>query len=88
MLRVQFDFGTPVQITGMECDYTNNPYTIKIGDNYEQEIITSSGSKSLDEKITVQKIQVGWGSTTGKSIGNGIHFQFLGCPGKFLSLIC
>ena len=88
---MQFDFGTPVQITGTECDYTNNPYTIKVGDNYEQEIISSSGSKSLDQVITVQKIQVGWSKTNGPSKENGIHFRFLGCllttSGKFLSLI-
>ena len=101
-LRVQFDFGTRVKITGMECDYTNNPYTIRIGDNYEQEVITSSGSesKNLDEVITVQKIQVGWSKTDGPkriygnltvSRNNGIHFRFLVClipsSGKFQSLI-
>jgi len=81
-LKVQFDFGKPVEITGMRCDYSNNPYTIKVGDNYEKAIITSKGNgnfQSLDEKITVQKIQVEWSNTKGS---NGIHFEFLGCSGS------
>jgi len=80
-LKVQFDFGyKPVEITGVRCDYSNNPYTIKVGDDYEQEIFTSKGNgnfQSLDESITVQKIQVEWSNTKGS---NGIHFEFLGCP--------
>ena len=76
----------------MECDYTNNPYTIKIGDDYEQEVITSSGSKNLDKEIRVQKIQVGWSKTDGRKLSrsNGIHFRFRVClipSGKFLSLV-
>ena len=85
-LTVQYDFGTPVTILGVECDYTVIPYTVKVGDNYEQEVITSKGCenscvKTLDEKITVQKVQVEW-PNTGKpwpAPGTGFHFQFLGC---------
>ena len=85
---MQFDFGKPVEITGVRCDYSNKPYTIKVGDNYEKQIFTSKGNgnfQSLDEKITAQKIQVEWPHTRGS---NGIHFEFLGCSGKFLRLIC
>ena len=76
----------------METDYTDNPYNLRIGDTFEQIIKTATGPETLDEPITVQKIQVGWSKTDGPSQANGIHFRFLGCllptSGKFLSLIC
>ena len=88
---MQFHFGKPVEIAGVRCDYSNNPYTIKVGrvgDNFEKEIFTSKGTgnfQSFDEAITAEEIQVEWSDTHGT---NGIHFEFLGCSGKFLRLIC
>ena len=88
---MQFHFGKPVEIAGVRCDYSNNPYTIKVdrvGDNFEKQIFTSKGNgnfQSFDKPITAEEIQVEWSDTHGT---NGIHFEFLGCSGKFLSLIC
>jgi len=82
-LRVNFDFGKPTPITGMETDYTDNPYNLRIGDTFEQIIKTATGPETLDEPITVEKIQVEWLNTGPKYKLNpngtlGIHFQFLG----------
>ena len=91
---MNFDFGKPTTIIGMETDYTDNPYNLRIGDTFEQIIKTATGPESLDEPITVEKIQVEWLNTGPMYKLNpngtlGIHFEFLGqASGKFWSLIC
>jgi len=82
-LRLNFDFGKPTTIIGMETDYTDNPYNLRIGDTFEQIIKTATGPETLDEPITVQKIQVEWLNTGPMYKLNpngtlGIHFEFLG----------
>ena len=75
-LIVQFDFNVTVKFTGTKTDYSKHPYTIKIGDNFDQLVVTASGSHTFDQKLISQKFQVEWQKTDGTE---GIHFEFVEC---------
>ena len=75
-LIVQFDFETTFKFTGTKTDYNKHPYTIKIGDNFDEVVTTASGSHTFDQKVISQKFQVEWENTKGTE---GIHFEFIGC---------
>ena len=61
-LYLEWDFEKPVTITAFETDYKNNPhadggiqeYTVKIGDNLDQVVETTSGSHVLDKGFVAQ----------------------------------
>ena len=75
-LIVQFDFNDTVKFTGTKTDYSKHPYTIKIGDNFDQLVASASGSQTFDKKLISHKFQVEWKKTDGTE---GIHFEFVEC---------
>ena len=75
-LIVQFDFETIVKFTGTKTDYNKNPYTIKIGENFDQVVATALASHNFDQKVISEKFQVEWENTEETE---GIHFEFVGC---------
>ena len=92
-LIVQFYFETKFKFTGTKTDYNEHPYTIKIGENFDQVVATALGSHTFDQKVISEKFQVEWENTEETE---GIHFEFVGCeksldtPGKcnkFCSII-
>ena len=79
-LYLEFDFGTPVSITGTETDYDKNPYKIKVGNKLISQV---HGSHTLNETLVAQKVQIEWEKTNNAPPTSGgrkgLHFKFLGC---------